>query len=165
MARSQPWRSCVAASRAHARHSSSVAPLTSRHDRTGFRTLRRSTGKSSLTNSWRRLSCTWHGVAERFQRHSQREISHDEHESNEQHCERANYVVVETHTLMRGHARGRGEARASRSRLAVLVVQRVESNARIGRECLHPPCRERANQKPCRGRKRHPGVALALKLD
>src|SRR4030095_13267416 len=120
MALSQPWRSCVAASRAPAKHSSTVALVTSLHDRTGFRTLRRSTGQSSLTNCWWRLSRTRHGVAERFQRHSQREITHDEHESNEQHCERAAYVVVESHTLHVGNALGRSEDSASRCRLAVL---------------------------------------------
>src|SRR4029450_13904980 len=127
MALSQPWRSCVAASRARAKHSSTVTPVTSRHDRTGFRALRRSTGQSSLTNCWRRLSRTRHGVAERFQRHSQREISYDYHESNEQHRERAAYVVVESHTLHLGNALGRSEDGASRSRLAVLVGQGGES--------------------------------------
>src|SRR6476620_4974352 len=165
MALSQPWRSCVAASRAHAKHSSTVVPETSRHDRTGFRALRSSTGQSSLTNSGWRLSRTRHGVAERLQRHSQREITHDKYQHYEQHCERTAYVVVESHTLHLGDALGRSEHRAGRSRLAVFVSQRVEPDARIGRESLHPTCREGADQKPCCGRKRYPRVALALELD
>src|SRR6476620_9146262 len=104
MTLSQPWRSSVAASRAHAKHSPTVAPVISRHDRTGFRALRSSTGQSSLTNGGRRLSRTRHGVAERLQRHSQREISHDHHQGNEQHCESAAYIVVESHTLHLGNA-------------------------------------------------------------
>src|SRR3981189_3083849 len=133
MTLSQPWRSCVAASRAHAKHSSTVCPVTSRHDRTGFRELRSSTGQSSLTNCGWRLSRTRHGVAERLQRHSQREISHDKYQYYEQHCERTAYVVVESHTLHLGDALGRSEHRSGGSRLTILVGQSVKPNTRIGR--------------------------------
>ena len=67
---------------------------------TGFRALRSSTGQSSLSNGGRRLSRTRHGVAERFQRHSQREISHDKYQHYEQHCERTADVVVKGHPLI-----------------------------------------------------------------